>query len=91
MGQPGDHKEQRHAEYMRRAIALSAEGALVEKAGGCFGAVVVSAEGKIIGEGYNREPGGRCLGAAESAALPVPAPAPPPCAAHPDTPPLASL
>ena len=40
-------------EFMRRAIALSEHGSLIEKSGGVFGAVIVK-EGKIIGEGYNQ-------------------------------------
>jgi guanine deaminase len=39
--------------FMKRAIELARHGALVEKAGGVFGAVVVK-DGKIIGEGYNQ-------------------------------------
>ena len=43
-----------HDRYMRRAIELSHKGGIVEKTGGCFGAVVVdAATGEIIGEGYN--------------------------------------
>ena len=44
---------QQDQEFMRRAIALSEKGALVEKSGGVFGAVIVK-EGKIVGEGYNQ-------------------------------------
>ncbi|KMO34620.1 dCMP deaminase [Methylobacterium variabile] len=39
--------------FMARAIALSERTALVESAGGAFGAVIVR-EGEIIGEGANR-------------------------------------
>lgn len=39
--------------FMRRAIELGRQGALVEGAGGPFGAVVVK-DGEIIGEGFNK-------------------------------------
>ncbi|MET7243751.1 nucleoside deaminase [Methylobacterium sp. EM32] len=39
--------------FMARAIALSEQTALVESAGGVFGAVIVR-DGEIIGEGANR-------------------------------------
>jgi guanine deaminase len=39
--------------FMARAIALSERTALVESAGGVFGAVIVR-DGEIIGEGANR-------------------------------------
>jgi guanine deaminase len=39
---------------MRRAIALAAQTALVERAGGAFGTVIVDANGEIIAEGANR-------------------------------------
>lgn len=42
-----------HDEHMRRAIALGRHGALVVKAGGPFGAVVVR-DGVVVGEGHNR-------------------------------------
>ena len=35
--------ELNHEAFMRRAIELSAKGGLVEKTGGCFGAVIVVA------------------------------------------------
>ena len=38
---------------MRRAIELGRRGAMVERAGGPFGAVVVK-DGEIIGEGFNQ-------------------------------------
>ena len=42
--------ELNHEAFMRRAIELSAKGGLVEKTGGCFGAVIVDAEtGEVIG------------------------------------------
>lgn len=45
---------QSHEEYMRRAIQLSEKAGLIEKTGGCFGAVIVDkTTGEIIGEGYN--------------------------------------
>lgn len=40
--------------YMRRAIELSRETALVNKAGGVFGSVIVDRNGEIIAEGANR-------------------------------------
>ncbi len=43
-----------HERFMRRAIALAADTALVQKAGGVFGAVIVDSAGTIIGEGANR-------------------------------------
>ncbi len=46
MGSGDDEK------FMRRAIALGEQGALVEGTGGPFGAVIVK-DGKIIAEGYN--------------------------------------
>lgn len=39
--------------FMKRAIELASNGALKEKSGGVFGAVVVK-DGQIIGEGYNQ-------------------------------------
>lgn len=42
-----------HSEFMARAIALSEQTALVDSAGGAFGAVIVQ-DGRIIGEGRNR-------------------------------------
>lgn len=40
--------------FIRRAIELARKTALVDKAGGVFGAVVVDQNGEIIGEGSNR-------------------------------------
>ncbi len=40
--------------FMRRAIELSRETSLVEKAGGVFGTVIVDRDGNIIAEGANR-------------------------------------
>jgi guanine deaminase len=40
--------------FMQRAIDLANETALVKKAGGVFGAVIVDKNGNIIGEGANR-------------------------------------
>ncbi|GAB4813024.1 hypothetical protein N2152v2_000070 [Parachlorella kessleri] len=43
-----------HETYMRRAIELSEKAGVIEKTGGCFGAVVVDkATGEVLGEGYN--------------------------------------
>ena len=42
-----------HRKFMRRAIQLSAKTALVDNAGGVFGAVIVK-DGEIIAEGANR-------------------------------------
>jgi guanine deaminase len=42
-----------HEAFMRRAIALARQGALVERIGGPFGAVVVR-DGEIVGEGCER-------------------------------------
>ena len=42
-----------HEDYMRRAIELAKETALVEKAGGPFGCVIVK-DDEIIAEGANR-------------------------------------
>lgn len=42
------------AKYMRRAIELAAKTALVDKAGGVFGAVIVDKNGEILAEGVNR-------------------------------------
>ena len=42
-----------HNDYMRRALELAHETALVEKAGGPFGCVIVK-DGEIIAEGANR-------------------------------------
>jgi len=39
---------------MRRAIELSAQTALIEKAGGVFGTVIVDRNGEILAEGANR-------------------------------------
>ncbi|KAL4421669.1 hypothetical protein ABPG77_001210 [Micractinium sp. CCAP 211/92] len=50
----GGDAEERHVAYMRRAIELSEKAGLVERTGGCFGAVVVdTATGEIVGEGSN--------------------------------------
>jgi guanine deaminase len=40
--------------FIRRAIELARNTALVDKAGGVFGAIVVDRNGQIIGEGANR-------------------------------------
>jgi guanine deaminase len=40
--------------FMRRAIELSAQTALVDKAGGVFGTVIVDRNGEILAEGANR-------------------------------------
>jgi tRNA(Arg) A34 adenosine deaminase TadA len=40
--------------FMRRAIELSKNTSLVEKAGGVFGTVIVDKDGQIIAEGANR-------------------------------------
>jgi len=40
--------------FMARAIELSADTALVKKAGGVFGTVLVDREGNILAEGQNR-------------------------------------
>jgi guanine deaminase len=45
---------ERDKELMRRAIELSAETSLVQKAGGVFGTVIVDQNGEIIAEGANR-------------------------------------
>lgn len=45
--------QQKHEEFMKRAIALSERASIIEKTGGVFGAVVVK-DGKIVGEGYNQ-------------------------------------
>jgi guanine deaminase len=42
-----------HTKFMRRAIELSKEAALIKKTGGPFGAVIVK-DNQIIGEGYNQ-------------------------------------
>jgi guanine deaminase len=42
-----------HTKFMRRAIELGKEAALIKKTGGPFGAVIVK-DNKIIGEGYNQ-------------------------------------
>ncbi|AYV83705.1 MAG: nucleoside deaminase [Hyperionvirus sp.] len=39
--------------FLKRAIELSREGAIIKKAGGVFGAVIVK-DGKIISEGFNQ-------------------------------------
>src|SRR5690606_23395164 len=49
----GKMEQEYKEEFMKRAIELSRQGALVEKAGGVFGAVVVK-DDQIIGEGYNQ-------------------------------------
>lgn len=52
------------SELMRKAIDLSAEAGIRQRTGGVFGAVIVNKEtGEIVGEGFNREWGGGCLGA----------------------------
>lgn len=60
------------AQHMRAAIALSRRGGLEERTGRCFGAVVVDAAGKVVGEGYNQVRGAlgtrRAAGAAGAAA-----------------------
>jgi tRNA(Arg) A34 adenosine deaminase TadA len=45
--------ESQHRKFMRRAIELSAKTALVDNAGGAFGAVIVK-NGVIVAEGANR-------------------------------------
>lgn len=42
-----------HHQHMRRAIHLAWQGAVEDKAGACFGAVIVK-NGVVVGEGYNR-------------------------------------
>lgn len=47
--------EEQHKKHMRRAIALSRQSGVVDKCGGCFGALVVDAEtGEVVGEGRNK-------------------------------------
>lgn len=49
-----NEEQQKHETYMRRAIELSERAGLVERTGGCFGAIVVDATtGEVIGEGSN--------------------------------------
>ncbi|WP_068469239.1 nucleoside deaminase [Candidatus Protochlamydia phocaeensis] len=48
-----DFKQEYKEAFMRRAIELSRQGAIIEKTGGVFGAVIVK-DGKIIAEGYNQ-------------------------------------
>jgi guanine deaminase len=45
---------ERDKAFMRRAIELSAQTSLVEKAGGAFGTVIVDKNGEILAEGANR-------------------------------------
>ena len=45
--------EARHREFMRRAIANSRKAGVVDRTGGAFGAVIVDASGKVVGEGSN--------------------------------------
>jgi guanine deaminase len=40
--------------FMRRAIELSAQTSLIQKAGGAFGTVIVDKNGEILAEGANR-------------------------------------
>jgi len=48
-------EQQQHEAYMRRAVELSEKAGVIDKTGGCFGAIVVdSATGEVLGEGYNR-------------------------------------
>lgn len=49
----GKNNQNKHEEFMRRAIQLSRRASIEEKSGGAFGAVIVK-DGKIIGEGYNQ-------------------------------------
>ncbi len=46
--------DEQEKKFMRRAIELSAKTALVEKAGGVFGTVIVDKHGEILAEGANR-------------------------------------
>jgi len=47
-------KQQQHETFMKRAIELSEKGGIIEKTGGCFGAIVVDSETEeVLGEGYN--------------------------------------
>lgn len=50
---PEEFKQNFKKECMQRAIELSRNGSIIEKAGGVFGAVIVK-DGKIIAEGYNQ-------------------------------------
>lgn len=64
---------QRHARHMRRAIELSRRAGLEELTGKCFGAVIVAADGAVVGEGYNqarraRRAAGPCSTRARTAA-----------------------
>lgn len=45
--------QNKHEEFMTRAIALSRRASIEEKSGGVFGAIIVK-DGNIIGEGYNQ-------------------------------------
>lgn len=42
-----------HEAFMRQAIALGREGALIKKTGGPFGAVIAQGD-QIVGQGYNQ-------------------------------------
>jgi tRNA(Arg) A34 adenosine deaminase TadA len=47
--------DEQHAQFMKRAIELSRASGVVEKTGGCFGAVIVDAStGEVVEEGRNR-------------------------------------
>jgi len=45
---------EQHEVFMRRAIANARRAGVVEKSGGAFGAVVVAADGTILGDGWNQ-------------------------------------
>ena len=43
-----------HEAFMRRAIANARRAGVVDKSGGAFGAVVVGADGTVLGDGWNQ-------------------------------------
>lgn len=46
--------QEKHEEFMRRAIANSRKAGVELKTGGAFGAVIVDRGGQVIAEGFNR-------------------------------------
>mmetsp|Transcript_15558 Transcript_15558/g.41865 ORF Transcript_15558/g.41865 Transcript_15558/m.41865 type:complete len:183 (+) Transcript_15558:284-832(+) len=54
MGEEGSGEQHPRAEFMRMALELAEQSALVEHSGGPFGCVIVNQAGEVVGRGRNK-------------------------------------